>query len=128
MLIRGMSGCWIDRVLHRRKFFRQDPHSAPFCEEIKTPLQEQKQAIGESNKEINMYASPDKPCQETRKTRESQIRHRIRSADDCEIALIPIPERFRLCASRYTATNDVRNVLTLLYCGLRHSGQEHWCS
>src|SRR5438445_12501969 len=37
------------------------------------------------------------------------------SADDREITLIPIPERFRLCTPRHTAPNDVRNVLTFLY-------------
>src|SRR6266550_4898175 len=106
----------------------KDTHSTTFCQEIKPPLQEHKQAIGKSNEKVNMHDCPDYPRCETRKPAEAQVGDGVCSADDREITLIPIPERFRLSTPRHTAPNDVRNVLTFLYSGLSYSGHEHWGS
>jgi hypothetical protein len=65
------SGRRIDQVLRRWRFLRQHPHSTAFCEEIKPPLQQHKQAISESNQKINMHASPEYPPCETRKLNEA---------------------------------------------------------
>ncbi len=104
-----------DRTRTRRRFVRK----------IKPPLQQHKQAIGKSNEKVNMHDCPDYPRCETRKPAEAQVGDGVCSADDREITLIPIPERFRLCTPRHTAPNDIRNVLTFLYSGLSYSGHEH---
>src|SRR5438876_10643036 len=55
-----------------------------------------------------MHDCPDYPRCETRKPAEAQVGDGICSADDREITLIPLPERFRLCTPRHTAPNDIR--------------------
>src|SRR5215475_4094140 len=56
-----LSGCGIDQALRRWRFGHQDPHATTFGQESKPPLQYHKQAIGKSNKKVNMHDCPECP-------------------------------------------------------------------
>jgi hypothetical protein len=58
-------------------------------------------------------------------TERTAIRHGRRSPHYGKLTLIPVPESFGLCASRYTAPNDVCDVPAFLYCRLSYFGHQH---
>jgi len=106
-------------------FLRKYSNAATFCQERKAPLEADEQPIRKSDEKVDVYARPDQPCREARKPSEPQIRHGISSAHDCELTLIPIPERLGLWATGETAPNDIGNVPAFLDCGLSYAGHQH---
>src|SRR5262252_1958799 len=115
----------IDEFLLRGRLQGQDAHLTTFSQEIKSPLQQHEEAIGKSNEKVNMHDSPNDPCREACELYEPQVGYCVCPAYDCEIALVPIPEWFRVSVTCHSLPNDISHVFTLLDRRLGYSWHRH---
>ena len=121
----GVSSRRVDEFLLRGLLRGQNSHLTTSRHEIKSPLQQYEESISKSDEEVNMHDCPEHPCREASESYKPQVGYCVCPAYDCEITLIPIPERFRFLLTCHPAPNDLRNVLALLDSRLSYARQRH---
>ncbi len=89
----------------------------------KTPLDENQDSALELNDVHQVDEKPNKPGWETREVNAEDIRHRLESADYCQISLIEVPEWLGIRIAGDALSNVVGDIGATLHCDLCNSRQ-----